>query len=46
MAYQSFYNITDWQNLPAQKTALNRTNLLHLENGKVNPFVKTLFLKK
>ena len=33
MAYQSFYNITDWQNLPAQKTALNRTNLLHLENG-------------
>lgn len=33
MAYQTFYVITDWQNLPSQKTALNRTNLLHLENG-------------
>lgn len=33
MAYQTFYVITDWQNLPLQKTALNRTNLLHLENG-------------
>lgn len=33
MAYQAFYVITDWQNLPSQKTALNRTNLLHLENG-------------
>lgn len=33
MAYQSFYNPTDWQNLPSQKTALNRTNLLHVENG-------------
>jgi hypothetical protein len=32
MAYQTFYVITDWQNLPSQKTALNRTNLLHLEN--------------
>ena len=33
MAYQTFYVVTDWQNLPSQKTALNRTNLLHLENG-------------
>lgn len=33
MAYQPFYIITDWQNLPSQKTALGRTNLLHLENG-------------
>ena len=33
MAYQSYYTITDWQNLPSQKTALNRTNLLHVENG-------------
>lgn len=33
MALQPFYTITDWQNLPSQKTALNRTNLLHTENG-------------
>lgn len=33
MAYQPFYGITDWQNLPSQKTALNRTNLIHAENG-------------
>lgn len=33
MAFQSFYDITDWQNLPSQKTALNRKNLLHAENG-------------
>lgn len=33
MALQPFYSPTDWQNLPSQKTALNRTNLLHLENG-------------
>lgn len=33
MAFQAFYNPTDWQNLPSQKTALNRTNLLHAENG-------------
>lgn len=33
MAYQPFYSPTDWQNLPSQKTALNRTNLLHAENG-------------
>lgn len=33
MALQPFYIITDWQNLPSQKTALNRTNLLHTENG-------------
>lgn len=33
MAYQPFYEITDWQNLPSQKTAINRTNLLHVENG-------------
>lgn len=33
MAYQPFYTKTDWQNLPSQRTALNRTNLLHVENG-------------
>lgn len=33
MAYEAFYTITDWQNLPSQKTALGRKNLLHLENG-------------
>ena len=33
MAYEAFYTITDWQNLPSQKTALGRMNLLHLENG-------------
>ena len=33
MALQPFYTITDWQNLPSQKTALNRTNLIHTENG-------------
>lgn len=33
MAYQPYYSVTDWQNLPSQKTALNRTNLLHAENG-------------
>lgn len=33
MAYQPYYSITDWQNLPSQKTALNRTNLIHAENG-------------
>jgi len=33
MAYQSYYIITDWQNLPSQKTAVNRTNLIHAENG-------------
>lgn len=33
MAYQPFYSPTNWQNLPSQKTALNRTNLLHLETG-------------
>ncbi|WP_024295027.1 hypothetical protein [Lacrimispora indolis] len=33
MALQPFYTVTDWQNLPSQKTALNRTNLLHTENG-------------
>jgi hypothetical protein len=33
MAYQPFYTITDWQNLPSQKTALNRTNLIHAEIG-------------
>lgn len=33
MALQAFYTVTDWQNLPSQKTALNRTNLLHTENG-------------
>ncbi|WP_124067530.1 hypothetical protein [Clostridium sp. E02] len=33
MAYKKFYYGTDWQNLPSQKTALNRKNLIHLENG-------------
>ena len=33
MAYQPYYSITDWQNLPSQKTAVNRTNLIHAENG-------------
>ena len=33
MAYKPFYQITDWQNLPIQKTPINRTNLLHVENG-------------
>lgn len=33
MAYQPYYKITDWENLPSQKTAINRTNLLHSENG-------------
>lgn len=33
MAYQTYYIITDWENLPSQKTALNRINLIHLENG-------------
>lgn len=33
MAYQPFYEITDWQNLPSQKTPINRPNLLHAENG-------------
>lgn len=33
MAYEAFYIITDWQNLPSQRTALNRKNLLNMENG-------------
>ena len=33
MALQPFYTPTDWQNLPSQKTPLNRTNLIHTENG-------------
>lgn len=33
MAYQPFYQVTDWQNYPTQKTPINRTNLLHAENG-------------
>lgn len=33
MPYQPYYNVVDWQNLPSQKTALSRTNLLHAENG-------------
>ncbi|GLC79251.1 SUMF1/EgtB/PvdO family nonheme iron enzyme [Lacrimispora brassicae] len=33
MPYQSYYSITDWKNLPSQQTALNRTNLIHAENG-------------
>ncbi|WP_394523660.1 hypothetical protein [Lacrimispora sp. JR3] len=33
MALQPYYRITDWQNEPSQKTAINRTNLLKMENG-------------
>ncbi|MDR2022120.1 MAG: hypothetical protein LBQ71_02440 [Hungatella sp.] len=33
MALQPYYSVTDWQNLPSQKTAVNRTNLIHAENG-------------
>lgn len=33
MALQPYYKITDWENEPSQKTAINRTNLLHMENG-------------
>ena len=33
MALQPYYSITDWQNEPSQKTAINRTNLLKMENG-------------
>lgn len=33
MAYGPYYYITDWENEPSQKTAINRTNLLHMENG-------------
>lgn len=33
MALQPYYYITDWQNEPSQKTAINRTNLLKMENG-------------
>jgi cell wall-associated NlpC family hydrolase len=33
MAYQPYYGITNWEDLPSQKTAINRKNLLHAENG-------------
>lgn len=33
MSYQPYYYITDWQNWPSQKTAVNRTHLLKIENG-------------
>lgn len=33
MPYQPYYYITDWQNWPSQKTAINRTHLLKIENG-------------
>lgn len=33
MAFKSYYTPTDWQNLPSTKTALNRTNLYHAEQG-------------
>ena len=33
MPYQPYYYITDWQNWPSQKTAVNRTHLLKIENG-------------
>lgn len=31
--YQKHYRKTDWQNLPSQKTPINRTNLMNAENG-------------
>ena len=33
MAYQPYYSIINWENLSSQKTAINRTNSLHAENG-------------
>jgi GH25 family lysozyme M1 (1,4-beta-N-acetylmuramidase) len=33
MAYGPYYYITDWENEPSQKTLMNRTNLLKIENG-------------
>lgn len=33
MAYGPYYYITDWENEPSQKTPMNRTNLLKIENG-------------
>lgn len=33
MAYGPYYYITDWENEPSQKTPINRTNLLKMENG-------------
>lgn len=33
MAYGPYYYITDWENEPSQKTPVNRTNLLKMENG-------------
>lgn len=33
MALQPYYSITDWENQPSQKTAINKTHLLHMENG-------------
>lgn len=33
MALHSYYDITDWENWPSQKTAINRTRLLKMENG-------------
>lgn len=33
MAYQKHYQEKDWQNLPSQKTPINRTNLMHIERG-------------
>ncbi len=33
MALQPYYSITDWENWPSQKTAINRTHLLKMENG-------------
>lgn len=33
MPYQPYYYITDWQNWPSQKTAVNRPHLLKIENG-------------
>lgn len=33
MSYGPYYYITDWENEPSQKTPINRTNLLKMENG-------------
>jgi hypothetical protein len=33
MAYEPYYYITQWENEPSQKTPINRTHLLKMENG-------------
>ena len=44
MANVVAYVITNWQNLPTKSTPIDRTNLLHLEQGvkNVTDFVNTL----